>query len=239
MSTLTVARTTLLRATRRPSTWALAALAFFPAAFGAAFGAQGYGALTTGGPLALRLVAPLMTAAMVAGPVGESFENRTVVYWFTRPFPRAQVLVGEALGHAVAAVSAMLLSGALLAVANALTGTADLASLARIPLGLFAETVALVSLAVALGALVPKHPVLVTLGVLLFTEGALPTAWEKFSYLSLAYHGSVLSGLPFGFMGGETVMSAPPAAVSLAVLAVYTVAPLALASLVVNDRDLG
>ena len=239
MSALTVARTVLLRASRRPSTYVISALAFVPALFGAILGSQGHGALAGGGPLTLRLVAPLMVAAMVAGPVGESFENRTVVYWFTRPFPRWQVLAGEALGHFAVASLALVLAGALLAVANALTGTADLASLARIPVGLALEAAALVGFSVAIGALVPKHPVLAALVVLMLSEGALPMVWEKLSYLSLAYHTSVLTGLPFSFLGGASDVAAPPLAVSAAVLLVWAAAPLAVASAVVRDRDLG
>ncbi len=239
MSALTVARTTVLRAARRPSTWVIAALSFAPAAFGALFGSRGHGALEAGGPLALRLVAPIMVAAMVAGPVGESFESRTVVYWFTRPFRRAYVLLGEALGHTLIAALALALSGALLAVANALTGVADLASLARIPLGLALEAATLVSFSVAVGALVPKHPVVTALSVLTLTEGALPSAWAKLSYASISYHASVLSGLPYAFTGGDNNVEAPSAWVSVAVLAGWAVLPMIAASAVIEERDTG
>lgn len=239
MSALTVARTTMLRAARRPSTWVIAGLSFAPALFGAVLGSRGHGALDAGGPLALRLVAPLMVSAMVAGPVGESFENRTVVYWFTRPFRRASVLFGEAIGHAVIASLALVLSGALLAVANALTGVADLASLARIPFGLAFEAVTLVCLAVAVGALVPKHPVVTALSILTLTEGALPSAWEKLSYLSLSYHASVLSGLPYALTGGDNNVEAPPLWVSLLVLSLWAALPMVAAALVVEERDTG
>ncbi len=239
MSALTVARTTLLRASRRPSTYAIAGLSFLPAAAGALAGATDHGALAVGGPVAVGLVAPLMVTAMVAGPVGESFENRTVVYWFTRPFPRAMELVGEALGYAAVAALALLLSGSLLAVANALTGTADLASLARIPFGMAFEALGLVGFSVAMGALVPKHPVVTALSVLVVTEGILPRVWEKFSYLSIAYHTGVISGLPFAEEGAATAgnLAAPPVFASIAAVLVYTLVPLAVAALVVTDRD--
>lgn len=239
MSALTVARTTLLRASRRPSTYVISALAFAPALFGALFGARGQGALDSGGPLALRLVAPIMVAALVASPVGEAFENRTVVYWFTRPFRRPGVLLGEALGHTAVAGAALFLSGAMLAVANALTSTADLASLARIPFGLALEAVTLVAFSVAMGALVPKHPVVTTLSVFTIVEGALPSLWAKFSYLSIAYHASVVAGLPFALTSGDEGVSAPPMWLSVAALAAWAIVPMLAASLVVNDRDTG
>jgi ABC-type transport system involved in multi-copper enzyme maturation permease subunit len=239
VSALTVARTTLLRASRRPSTYVIAGLSFLPAAVGALLGARGHGALEAGAPLALRLVAPLMVAAMVAGPVGESFENRTVVYWFTRPFRRTSVLLGEILGHTVIAAAALVLSGALLAVANALTGTADLASLARIPLGLALEALVLVSFSVAAGSLAPKHPALVALAVLVCTELALPIVWAKASYASISYHASVVGALPYAFTGADGSVEAPPVWVSFAVLAVWAIVPMIAASAVVEDRDTG
>ncbi len=239
MSALTVARTTLLRASRRPSTYVISALAFAPAAFGALFGARGQGALDAGGPLALRLVAPIMVAALVASPVGESFENRTVVYWFTRPFRRPSVLVGELLGHSALAAAALFLSGALLAVANALTSTADLASLARIPFGLAFEAVTLVAFSVAAGALVPKHPVVTALSVFTLVEGALPSLWAKLSYLSISYHASVIARLPFAFTSADAGVDAPPMWLSVAALAAWAFIPMFAASLVVNDRDTG
>lgn len=240
MSALVVARTTLLRASRRPSTYAIAALAFLPAAVGALAGATGSSALSVGGPVALQLVAPLMVAAMVAGPVGESFENRTVVYWFTRPFPRSMVLLGDALGYAVVAALALVLSGALLAVANALTASADLASLARIPLGMALEGAALVGFAVAVGAMVPRHPVVTTFTALVLTEGVLPRVWDPLAYVSVAYHTGILTGLPFAESGttGAAALTAPPALASLAVVIAYAVAPLLVAMRVVEERDL-
>jgi ABC-type transport system involved in multi-copper enzyme maturation permease subunit len=240
MSAFTVARTTLLRASRRPSTYAIAALSFLPPLVGALAGATGHSAIETGGPVAIGLVAPLMVPALVAGSVGEGFENRTVVYWFTRPFPRAQVLLGEALGYGALTMGAMMLSGMLLAAANALTGTADVASLARIPLGLALLAVALTGFSVAVGALVPKHPVLTALSVLLLTEGALPRVWAKFSYTSMGYHSGVLTGLPSVEAGatGDASLRAPSPFVSLAVLVAFGLLPIIVAALQVEDRDL-
>ena len=88
MSVLTVARTTLLRASRRPSTYAIGALAFLPALVGALSGWAGHGVLASGGPIALRFVGPLMIPALVAAPVGEQFENLSLIHISepTRPY---------------------------------------------------------------------------------------------------------------------------------------------------------
>jgi ABC-type transport system involved in multi-copper enzyme maturation permease subunit len=237
MSAWTVARTTLLRASRRPSTYAIGALAFFPAVVGALSGYSGNGALAAGGPVAIGLVAPLLVAAMVAGPVGESYEQRTVVYWFTRPFRREMVLVGETLGFTVVAAIALALSGSLLAVANALTGTADLSSLARVPLGMALQAAALVGFSVACGTMVPKHPVLTALALLLISEGAFPRLWSKLAYLSFGFHTSVITGMPFTSDAGA-LPEAPSLMFSAIALIVFGSIPLLVAMATVRNRDL-
>lgn len=234
MSALTVARTTLLRASRRPSTWAIGALAFLPALAGALSGWAGHGVLPTGGPLALRFVGPLMIPALVAAPVGEQFENRSVVYWFTRPFPRARVLVGDALGYGILAAVALGLAGMLLAGASALMGVGDLEGLVRPPLAMALQGVALVSLSVAAGALVPKHPVVAVLSALVFTEGA-AFVKPELAYASLGFHAGALGHMPYAI--GEGGLAAPSPLVSLAVLGAYAVLPLVVAAQTVTERD--
>jgi hypothetical protein len=234
MSALTVARTTLLRASRRPSTWAIGALAFLPALAGALSGWAGHGVLTVGGPLALRFVGPLMIPALVAAPVGEQFENRTVVYWFVRPFPRARVLLGDALGYGLLAALALGLAGMLLAGTHALMRMSDLAGLLRPPLAMALQGIALVSLSVAAGALVPKHPVVAVLSLLVCTEGA-AVVKPEFAYASLGFHAGALGSMPYAF--GDTTLAQPSVAVSLAVLAAYTVLPLVVAAQAVTERD--
>ena len=51
---LAVAKVSLLRAVRRPSTWWLSALAFVPALLGGWMGALGHGAMSVGAPLLIE-----------------------------------------------------------------------------------------------------------------------------------------------------------------------------------------
>ncbi len=235
-----IARTTLLRASRRSSTYVVSILGFLPAAIGALTGALGYGATDTGGPLAVRVVAPLLVASLVAGTVGESFENRTVVYYFTRPFRRGLVLLGEALGYMAVASGVLALSGSLLAVAAALTGNVEVSSLARIPLGLALEGAALTGFSVGVGSLNPKHPVLSAIAVLVVTEGVFPFAWGPLEYLSLSYHTGRITGLIASVPGASegTALTAPSLAVSFLVMLLFLALPLVAALFVVEDRDL-
>lgn len=234
-----VARTSLLRASRRPSTWALAALAFLPALVGAALGASGYGALGASAPLAAWVIAPLLVVSLVAGVVGESFERRTMVYWFTRPIPRWSVIVGELVANATLCAVILGLAGMLLAVAFALTGDATVGALLRIPIALALEGVGLAGLALGVGVLVPKHPVVVAAAILLVIEGALPNLVAQFKYVSLFAHIGWLAGVE-GMItqAASGTASAPAPFVSLLVVALYTAVPTLLAVRAASERDL-
>lgn len=234
-----VARTSLLRASRRPSTWGLAAVAFVPALIGGALGAAGYGALGAAAPLASWVAAPLLAISLVAGVVGESFERRTMVYWFTRPVPRWSVIVGEFAANALLCALILGLAGMLLAVAYALTGDATVGALLRIPLAFALEGVGLAGLALGVGVLAPKHPVVVAAAILLVVEGALPNLVAGFKYVSLFAHVGWLAGVE-GLVTEAAAghVGAPPWPVSLAVVLLYAAAPTLLAAQVAEKRDL-
>lgn len=239
MSAMTVvARTSLLRAARRPSTWGLGAMAFLPALLGAGLGAAGHGALSVAGPIAIWVVAPLLAVALVAGTVGESFERRTMVYWFTRPVSRAAVILGELLANAALCAVILGLGGMALGVAHALTGDATIAGLLRLPAALALEGVALAGFSLGVGVLAPKHPVFVAIGVLVALEGALPRLWGPLQYVSMTSHVAWLSGLGLdaAATGSTTV---PPWPLSLAAVLAFTAVPTLLAVRVATDRDLG
>lgn len=234
-----IARTSLLRASRRPSTWGLAGVAFLPAVVGAVLGASGYGALSAAAPLAAWVAAPLLAVSLVAGVVGESFERRTMVYWFTRPIPRWTVIVGELLANATLCAVILGLAGMLLAVAYALTGDATVSALLRLPLAFALEGVGLAGLALGVGVLAPKHPVVVAAAILLVVEGALPNLVAGFKYVSLFAHVGWLAGVEGMVTEAATGTAAPPPwPVSLAVIALYTAVPTLLAARVASERDL-
>ena len=237
---LSIARVSILRAVRRPSSWWLSALAFLPAALGAWLGASGYDALSVPAPLLVYVAAPLLVIPWVAGVLGEAFERRTVIYWFVRPMARPTALLGEWIGAAVAVGTALLLGGAMLAVANALTGNAAISSLARLPLAMLAEAVALAGFSVGVATLAPKHPVSVAVGALAVTEVALPSLWGPLQVVSLSRHVLVLAGVDASPLLHSLVGEAPAASVGVAllVLALYVAIPLGLAVRTVLDRDL-
>jgi len=235
-----VARTSLLRAARRPSTWGTGAMAFLPALLGAAMGASGYGALGVAGPIAVWVVAPLLAVSLVAGAVGESFERRTMVYWFTRPVSRASVILGELLANAALCAIILALGGMALAVVHAVTGDATVGALLRLPAALALEGVALAALSLGVGVLAPKHPVFVAIGVLVVLEGAFPRLWAPLQYLSMTAHVGWLAGLDsVAITAAAGTASAPPWPASLLAIAAFCVVPTLLAVRVATERDLG
>jgi hypothetical protein len=235
-----VARTSLLRASRRPSTWALGAVAFAPAVLGAAMGAAGYGALSVAAPLAAWIAAPLLAVALVAGTLGESFERRTMVYWFTRPVPRSSVIFGEFLANATLCAVILGLAGMCLAMVHAATGDATVGALLRLPAALALEGVGLAGLALGVGVLAPKHPVFVAAAILMVLEGALPNLVAVTKYTSLFAHVGWLAGAEGMVTEAATgTAAAPPWPASLLVVALYAALPTLLAARVATERDLG
>lgn len=206
---LVIARYAWLRLWRGKSYWITLVLAAAPVALAVLPGSMAgtaherwRGALE----LAIQLV-PLSAAIHLAGAVAEELESATVTYLWTRPIPRAALLLGKLL----AALPVMLLVAVVPVIAAyAITG----ASAAELASGLAATTLGAVTasmVAAGIGALVPRHAFLVTLSYLLFLDkilGAVP----NLGYVSIVYYMRAIAGL-------HADVAAAPAAVVLVVLA--------------------
>ncbi len=237
---LSIARVSVLRAIRRPSSWWLSALAFLPALLGGWLGATGRDALSLGGPLLIGVAAPLLVVPWVAGVLGEAFERRTVVYWFVRPMARPVALLGEWLGSFAVVGVVLALGGAMLAVANAVTGNAAASSLVRLPVAMLAEAAALAGFSVGVGTLAPKQPVTVAVGLLAVTEVALPALYGPLQSLSLTRQVSTLAGIDGAAGLGSLAGTAPSPSVPVALLvvALFALVPMGLGVRAAVDRDL-
>ncbi len=241
MSAAAVARRAALRAARRPSTWGLAALALVPAIIAAIAGAAGGVASSAGGPLAIMVIAPLFVVALVAATAGDGYAQRTVVYWFVRPMARTSVVLGDFAGHAAISAAVMLASGVLLAVATLVaSGGGEVATLARVPLGLALEAVVLAAVAEGVGTLVPKHPVGAALALLAVTEVALPGLWGPLAWVSMTRHIGSITGLPPTSLPGALTGEVPQLSMGVGalVLLVYAAVPLLAAMRAATERDL-
>lgn len=157
--------------------------------------------------LAIQLV-PLSAAIHLAGAVAEELENATVTYLWTRPIPRASLLLGKLL----AALPVVLLVAVVPVLAiHAITRAGSAAELAA---ALTATTLGALTasmVAAGIGALVPRHAFLVALSYLLFLDkilGAVP----NLGYASIVYYMRALAGL-------HADIAAAPAAMALGILA--------------------
>ncbi len=239
MAVMTVARVVALRAVRRPSTWALGALTFLPALVGLVTGLNGLGVARTVGPMALTVLGPLLVIALVASPVGEGYEQRTVVYWFTRPMGRPAVVLGELVGYGAVSALCLFLAGSLLAIVNATVGDGDLSGLARIPLGMALEGAVLAAIVLGLATRFPRWPVAAAIAALIATELALPQLWAPLHYASFTWHIGALTGLITESASSLVGRVDPPSTIaSFLGLAVYAGVPMLLAVQGVSDRDL-
>jgi ABC-type transport system involved in multi-copper enzyme maturation permease subunit len=142
----------------------------------------------------LRLPILLAVAVHLSAGVGEEIEDRTYTYLWSRPIPRAALVLGKLL-----AVVPMLTVGFMVSVALAwglLQGVEeppDLELLVRAELAVFGVVLASGALAIGAGALFPKRPLAFVLIYIMMGEQVLPFV-PMLNQLSIAFHGFGLAG---------------------------------------------
>ncbi|MBL8602151.1 MAG: ABC transporter permease [Myxococcales bacterium] len=239
MSAMTVARVEVTRALRRSSSAGVWAVGLIPSAVGLVTALRGGSMLGTAAVLLVKLIAPLSAVALVASPVGEGYESRTVLYWFLRPVPRSRVVLGAFMGYASLVAVGLFLSGAVFALIHATAGHGAVSTLATIPLALAFEGAALTAMVLGLATLFPKWPVAASAGLLTLTEAVLPVMLGQAHLLSVSWHISHLMGLDLGtedaLLGTVPQVSAP---VSVIAVLLFAALPVAAAVLNVEDREL-
>lgn len=141
--------------------------------------------------VALRFMAALAPTILLCNALGEELEARTYTYLWSRPFPRAALLLGKA------AVVAPLCLG--LAAVSILPGWFLLAHgrldwLANAYAGILSATVASSAMALGIGALFPRHPFIFAIGY--FGAEQLISLIPNVAKLSIVYHARSLAGQP-------------------------------------------
>jgi ABC-type transport system involved in multi-copper enzyme maturation permease subunit len=215
-STALVFTATLPRLLRARRTLLVAVIAFAPAGFAmllAKLSAKPSPALlaVAGGWLFLvQVVVPLASLILASAAVAEEVEDRTLTYLFTRPMPRAALLLGRWLGIVlILSLVFALATWAFLSAAAAARGEGpDIDSGITWPLfaAVLAGVWAYTALAAALGAFV-KHPIVVGLCYTFAVEGFLANLPGRNQLLTvqfhlrslIAAHGSPLWGEAEGF----------------------------------------
>lgn len=186
------------------------------------------------------VVAPLVALLLGTGAMATERESGTLAYLFTRPFPRAAVVLGKGLGAiavanvavAAAAVGVFVASGA---PANAQFGGGLLA--------LLLETTALTAVFVLFGTVLAKSLYL-GLAYIALIEGLLGNVVAARSGYTVTYHARNLlsewSARAINREAEELLGTLPgSAAQSVLVLVVVTVAALAAAGWWVETREYG
>jgi hypothetical protein len=190
--------------------WVAALLLVVPflAVAGAALDPQANERLLVAGEASLRSLVLLAPVLLLAGFVADENEARTYTYLWSRPIRRQALAVARLLAVTPAlAVLAAVAVGAALALAG-IDAEGAVRALAAAALGVVAAS----AFAIGIGALFPRHPIVVALGWVFFAEQIL-SAVPAVQNLSVLHHVEVIAQLPGGPSG-----SAGRAACALALL---------------------
>lgn len=196
------ARMTWLRMRRGRVAWAAALLALpvVYVAVLAALGHWGRGLFDNVCEMYFRFLVPFVPALTTASAVAEEIENKTFTFVFARPAPRASLVVGKL---AAATLPAIVVTVPSLVVAWLVAGLrfpADLADtwphLLRVIVAAVAGLGAYGALALAIGTLFTRHPVIAVLGYLLLVEAALGSAPIVLNLAAIAWHLRNVADLP-------------------------------------------
>ena len=195
-ATLAIARVAWIRMVRGRALWGaalLASLSLVMAILLRGFHAEDTGALIEIG----HATAAILTGLLVAAPIGEEFEDRTMTYLWSRPLPRWSVVTGKlvALTPVAAALAAATLVAALAVAGDPrpVTGVA-----AATALGVGARA----AIGAAMATLVPRHALALTVAYLLFLDGPIAAIPARVQLVSVWFHEAAASGA-----GGESVIA--------------------------------
>tara|TARA_R110002096_G_scaffold299503_6_gene494192 strand:- start:94790 stop:95524 length:735 start_codon:yes stop_codon:yes gene_type:complete len=125
------------------------------------------------------LVASLLTAPVIA----EEIDDKTYAYLWSRPIPRWSILAGKLL---VGSLVAIVMIGISLGLGSKIANVSDVATIAKAVGGMALGVIATGCIASALGTLLPKHPLAVSVSyflVLDFGIGVMPFAAARMSVM--------------------------------------------------------
>jgi len=141
--------------------------------------------------LILQVVVPLTGLVLGSAAVAEEVDDRTLTYLFTRPMPRAALLLGRFAAIAVVLTAILLIGVALFLLAASRARGEGEPLVAGIARPLLCATllggVVYAALAAALGAFV-KHPMIVGLGYAFAIEGFLANLPGRNQLLTVQHH---------------------------------------------------
>jgi ABC-type transport system involved in multi-copper enzyme maturation permease subunit len=212
-ATVEIARVSFRRSLRTRALVGAALVAALPVVMAAIF--QAVGQHETRGVYQLaELCAAVLVGLAVAGPLGEELEDRTIAYLWARPLPHWSLVTGKLLALVpLVSVMAAALLGLALAVGKVPNGTIERAA------GALAAGVAVrACIGAAMGTLLPRQALALTVGYLFFVDLPLGFIPARLQVVSIVFHENALAGLSRGEDAATAVIGL--AAIGLVWLAV-------------------
>lgn len=198
--------------------------------------AQDYQALQI--VLLSTVVVPLVSLLLGTSAMATERENGTLAYLFTRPFPRAAVVLGKGAAAILVANAATLLCALLVFAASGFPANAQLGGGLA---GLMLEATALTAVFVLFGTLMSRSLYL-GLAYVVLVEGVLGNFIAARSGFTVTYHArNILSEWSANAARSNNMIEAMPGSAGASVLAllVITAAALAAACAWVERREYG
>jgi ABC-type Na+ efflux pump permease subunit len=236
------ARMSWLRLRRGRLVWAAAALWALPLVYAvglAIAGHWGRGFFDEVCELYFRFLVPFVPALVAASAVAEEIENKTFTFVFARPAPRASMVLGKWAAATLPSLAILVPSLLVAWVVAQLRFPGDMATtwvhLLRVAAAATLGLLAYGALAMALGTLFSRHPVVAVLGYLLVIEVGLGAAPLVLHLLAIGWHLRNVAELP---LPATTVLAVEvPAWASALVALVITPALLALTGMSVAGAE--
>jgi ABC-type transport system involved in multi-copper enzyme maturation permease subunit len=197
------ARMTLMRLRRGRALWAALALLLSPLAYVillALLGHWGRGLFDDVNELVFRFLVPFMPALLASGMLAEEIENKTFTFVFARPAPRASLIAGKyvaAIAPLVIVIVPTLLVTWLIALARFPGDMIDgWPHLVRVELAAVLGVCGFGALALTLGTLFSRHPLMAVIFYIGLIEVGLSSVPVVLNRLTLTWHLRNLAELP-------------------------------------------
>jgi ABC-type transport system involved in multi-copper enzyme maturation permease subunit len=191
-ATLAIAGVTIKRALRAKAMIGAACVAVLPYMFAASLHQSHHDDRVTVFSIA-ALAGIVIAALVVAGPIGEEFEERTMTYLWSRPLPRWSVIAGKLA--ALAPIAMILIAASVGASFATMTGDAARSSVGDGVAAAAGGMLAMSCLAAAIATLVPKQALALTIAYLFFIDLPLGVIPARLQLVSITYHQAELTRL--------------------------------------------
>jgi ABC-type transport system involved in multi-copper enzyme maturation permease subunit len=150
--------------------------------------------------LYFRFLVPFVPALTASGAVAEEIENKTFTFVFARPTPRGALVVGKLAAATLPALAVIVPSLLVCWLVAHVRFPADMAEswphLLRVELAAVGGILAFGALAMVIGTVFSRHPIVAVLIYLLLIEAGLGSAPLVINMIAISWHVRNLAELP-------------------------------------------